>query len=452
MARFSKKTRSRKKASLQESLFISWEKDFPEILQSYKGVIVAASGGLDSTVLFHLIHHFAKEKINFSLALCHINFNLRSNESFADENFIQKLASDYNVPLLLHQAPKAPTRNIQEWARNYRQAIFKDYITKGWLIALGHHKDDIAESTLMRLARGKSLAHMGGMSFLHQGFFRPFLKTTKKTLEDHAYQHQIHWRQDSSNNKSIYKRNMIRNNILPALKEIYPAVSEHLARASFEAKELSLYVQEMLRPAMERYGNKLPSSFLLSLPQTVAMTVLASFIGPQKHKRKELNNRFLIAVLTALKSHSPSTWSIQVPASKLLLRLKDDHLSLEGQPEIAAKSRQHEISLKQRNLAAILQDKDYFQTYRLPGLQALFDVDFTNRASGKVILSSPERHKTYSFGNKRLKSKELYELYQIPAAKRAELLLVSACGLKNMQQELLVGVVLGKDTFDPVGL
>ena len=122
----------------------------------FQGVVVACSGGLDSSVLFHLFCKILKAKGKISLALCHVHFGLRGEESDGDEMFLKALAESWQVPFFVHRVPPGsqPPSGIQVWAREVRYRFFETLAQKGWAVAIAHTQDDCVENILMRLFRG----------------------------------------------------------------------------------------------------------------------------------------------------------------------------------------------------------------------------------------------------------------------------------------------------------
>src|SRR4051812_18511308 len=127
------------------SLQLSWHDQIPPLLQQHKGIAIACSGGVDSTVLFHLLLHFRKNFQDFPLALIHLNYQLRGEASDAAEAFVSALAAEAAVPCFSFRALDAappPTHHVQSWARAVRYEKFATLAAEGWLIALAHHSDD----------------------------------------------------------------------------------------------------------------------------------------------------------------------------------------------------------------------------------------------------------------------------------------------------------------------
>ncbi len=195
--------------------------------KEYQGVALACSGGPDSVALFHILYQLLKEKKIFSLALVHINFGLRGKESWEDEKFVESLARKYGLPYFVkspsnEEFSNRKIKNVQNWARTYRYKVFSQLADKGWLVALGHTRDDVVENIIMRMARGVGPASLMGMSVFNPPFWRPLLEVPKKDLLAWLTHYEITYRNDSSNKQLKYSRNVVRHKIVPELEKIYP--------------------------------------------------------------------------------------------------------------------------------------------------------------------------------------------------------------------------------------
>ncbi len=201
-------------------------------------VCVAVSGGVDSTVLLHLLCEL-RDELSLSLVVCHLNHNLRGPEAARDRDFVRMLASDLDLPFecgkLLKKDIKARSgESLQEWARMRRVEFLNSCADKyeATRIALGHNKDDQAETIVMRLIKGASLRGLTGIGWKRERFVRPVLGLTRAEIEAYASENNIAFVEDSSNKTTKYLRNDIRRNLMPVLAGYNPRVKEAIARTS----------------------------------------------------------------------------------------------------------------------------------------------------------------------------------------------------------------------------
>ena len=195
-------------------------------------LLLAVSGGIDSVVLCELSRQAG---LNFSIA--HGNFGLRGEESERDERFVRNLAAHYRVEIFVMKFEtatyaQAKKLSIQEAARDLRYNWFEQLRMEKKMAAilLAHHADDNMETLLMHFFRGTGLQGLTAIpeSNIAKKLFRPLLHFRRKEIEAFARQEGLSWVEDSSNASLKYARNNLRHEILPAVKNIYPAVEENL--------------------------------------------------------------------------------------------------------------------------------------------------------------------------------------------------------------------------------
>jgi len=174
---------------------------------------------MDSMCLGNLL---IKAEIPFEIA--HVNFQLRAKESDGDENFLRKWALDLGITIHVHYTDTykfASDKNIstQMAAREIRYDWFEDLRTERKLagIILAHHEDDQIETIFLNLLRGTGIEGIYGMAMRRGWLIRPLLPFGREEIKKYVLENQIEWREDSSNEKTDYKRNKLRHISLPAL-------------------------------------------------------------------------------------------------------------------------------------------------------------------------------------------------------------------------------------------
>jgi tRNA(Ile)-lysidine synthase len=196
-------------------------------------VLLAVSGGIDSVVLLHLM-----SQAGFSFGVAHCNFGLRGEESDADEAFVKKLAKKYKAPVYTEQFETAAFAerekiSVQMAARVLRYEWFYRLLrTEGYAyVATAHHLNDTVETVLLNLTRGTGIAGLHGILPKNGQVIRPMLFVDKESLYDYVVENQLVWREDSSNDTNQYGRNLVRNEVVPLLKQLNPNLEETLAHA-----------------------------------------------------------------------------------------------------------------------------------------------------------------------------------------------------------------------------
>jgi len=201
-------------------------------LDSNATYFVAYSGGLDSTVLLHLMHQ-AQRAYGFSLTALHVNHNLQA-ESTDWSNHCARVCRQWGIPI--KQISVHLDDDSELTARNARYQWFKEQIHTGSVLLTAHHRQDRAETLLFNLMRGagsRGLSSLRSIRPFHGAkLVRPMLDLTRQQVKDYAIEHGLNWVEDPSNNSTGYSRNQIRQQLLPALTKFRPDAIQNIARAA----------------------------------------------------------------------------------------------------------------------------------------------------------------------------------------------------------------------------
>ncbi|WP_440615846.1 tRNA lysidine(34) synthetase TilS [Cysteiniphilum sp. 6C5] len=218
-------------------------------------IYVAYSGGVDSTALLHLT---AQLKSNINIHAIHIHHGLSKN---ADHwlDVCQAQATDLNIKFIAHKlSPPTKRKNIENWARTERYAFFKSVMqqTPNSLLLTAHHLEDQAETFLLQALRGHGLKGLAAIAkektFANGLLLRPFLDLKKSELIQYCQDHDLVWIEDESNQSTDFRRNALRHNIMPKLREIAPQAGTTLARSAELCAEADRLIHELLAPHLKK--------------------------------------------------------------------------------------------------------------------------------------------------------------------------------------------------------
>jgi tRNA(Ile)-lysidine synthase len=189
-------------------------------------VLLAISGGADSTALMHI---FAALRLNICCA--HINHQLRGDEAQTDEDFVIEQCRFLKLPVITRKIDvrdyaKKSKLSIETAARNLRIENLVE-IAKSQncaCIAAAHHKNDNAETIIDRLIRGTGLRGLCGIwpaKKFADGitFIRPLLCATRDEIVEYLKSRKVNWCTDRTNTDFAYRRNFIRHRTLPDLQK-----------------------------------------------------------------------------------------------------------------------------------------------------------------------------------------------------------------------------------------
>ena len=215
-----------------------WQEQFPRITRENSFLLLAVSGGADSTVLVDLVYH-----AGFSFSIVHMNFQLRGQESMRDETFVRSLGEKYACEVRVQRVDTEQYMqdhkvSVQEAARELRYNWFMELVreyqektgVKNIHLVTAHHADDTMETMLMHFFRGTGIQGLTGIPAVQEErrIIRPLLGFRKKELQEYAKEYGIGFVEDSSNAGNDYTRNFFRNTLLPQIKEVYPMVEQNL--------------------------------------------------------------------------------------------------------------------------------------------------------------------------------------------------------------------------------
>jgi len=216
------------------------------LLEPGDHVLVAVSGGADSTALLLILHAIA-DSLGFQLSAAHYNHRLRERiETAADEAYVSSLCSSLGVALIRgagNVASRARRRkeSLEEAARNARCAFLGD-VSKRYratAVAVGHTQDDRAETVLLNIIRGAGMEGLGAMQPRAPWPFgrgpwivRPILVLSQADTGRYCKEAGITPREDPTNAGLVATRNRVRHELLPALRRFNPRINEALVRLS----------------------------------------------------------------------------------------------------------------------------------------------------------------------------------------------------------------------------
>jgi tRNA(Ile)-lysidine synthase len=202
-------------------------------------VVVAVSGGADSTALLLILADLAEE-LGIVIHVAHFDHRTRPKQSAEDADFVAKLANRIGAPIRVGRAEK-PTKT-EDAARTARYEFLRRAASEigARTIATGHTRDDQAETVLLHLTRGSGLAGLAGMRPLREGLARPLLAIGRVDTLAVCRAARIRPRTDPTNRSLKFARNRVRLEVLPKLAKINPRAPEAIARFAEAAAELQI--------------------------------------------------------------------------------------------------------------------------------------------------------------------------------------------------------------------
>lgn len=199
-----------------------------------QGIVLALSGGADSTALA-LIFHILRSRLNLKLSAFHLDHALRQ-ESARDALFVDSLCQWLKIPCRIERiditaCAQKKRIGLEEAGRLERLRLLEvQRLANGAdKIATGHQREDLCEDILMRLARGAGWPALGGMKAKTGRIIRPLLFIEPERLKSLLLGLDLEWREDASNDCLDFKRNRLRKLIMPLLRRENPAIGRGMA-------------------------------------------------------------------------------------------------------------------------------------------------------------------------------------------------------------------------------
>ncbi|MFH1542315.1 MAG: tRNA lysidine(34) synthetase TilS [bacterium] len=187
-------------------------------------VLVAVSGGTDSTALINLLAEI-KNEFRLKLHIAHLNHLIRKGDAELDVKYVEGLAEKLNIPITVESFDvagfaKQSSLGLEAAARQIRYAFFAKVAKqiKADKIAVGHTADDNVETFLMRLLRGAGIKGLCGIPPQRDQIIRPLIKTWRREIEDYVGSRKLVPRRDFTNYESRFYRNRVRMKLIPQLK------------------------------------------------------------------------------------------------------------------------------------------------------------------------------------------------------------------------------------------
>lgn len=217
-------------------------------------IVVAYSGGADSHALLHTLARDAQARARGLRAL-HVDHGLHADSALWVAH-CHEVAAALDVPFASVHVDVARNgrAGIEDAARKARMTAFAAQLRPGEILALAQHRDDQAETVLLKLLRGAGPQGLGGMRGLREHekvyLWRPLLDLPRAALHDYAQANGLRWIDDSSNADTHLRRNFLRSEILPRLGERWPDVSAALAHSATWARAAADFIDDEARKAL----------------------------------------------------------------------------------------------------------------------------------------------------------------------------------------------------------
>ncbi len=290
-----------------------------EILKALPGcdrLLIAYSGGMDSHVLLYAIWSLRSE-LTAEIHVVHINHGLQSDASEWAKS-CSDFCRSHQIPITVVEvdatADKGESREAV--ARDSRYQAICNLMVVGDILLTAHHSEDQAETVLLQLLRGSGPSGLSAMPVINgfgPGFHaRPLLGYSRSDLAEYAKQNQLQWLEDFSNSDTSFDRNFLRHQIVPLLKQRWPAMEKTISRSASHCAEAQQLIEEaaridLLDMQLGQDNNSMSVAALSALPPPRARAVIRTWINDAGLRVPDTArlDRVLREMLTAREDRNP---------------------------------------------------------------------------------------------------------------------------------------------------
>lgn len=236
-------------------------------------IVVGVSGGPDSITLLTCLNKY-KDYLGIKLICAHINHLIRK-DSTEDEQFVENVCEKMGIKCYVKRAEvekiaKEQKKGTEEVGRKIRYDFFNEVAEKenANKIAIAHNMNDNAETMLLNIVRGSGLTGLEGIQAQEYGkYIRPLINCTREDIEEYCSKNNLQPRIDSTNKENIYRRNIIRNKILPEIKELNPNIVQSLSNLSKIVKVQNTHIKNEVENIYNKIGSPSLGKIELDLPE-----------------------------------------------------------------------------------------------------------------------------------------------------------------------------------------
>ncbi|MFT8211939.1 MAG: tRNA lysidine(34) synthetase TilS [Symbiopectobacterium sp.] len=228
-------------------------------LSGFQRVLVAYSGGLDSSVLLHMLYQLMQQRPELAVRAVYVHHGLSAQADRWAQHCVHT-CQQWGIPCsVLPVRVDARERGVEAAARDVRYQALRTHLLPEEVLLTAQHLDDQSETFLLALKRGSGpagLSAMGATGQLGQNLLkRPLLGVSRAQLEDYAHHYRLTWVEDESNRDDRYDRNFLRLQVLPLLKQRWPSFPDAVARSARLCAEQEQLLDELLAASLHSACN-----------------------------------------------------------------------------------------------------------------------------------------------------------------------------------------------------
>ena len=415
-----------------------------ELLNNSTHLLVGFSGGADSMLLLYYLNQLQKD-YGFKVSALHINHNWRGEESDKEEKVCKDFCKKNSVDFYCEKLPKT-VKHDENSARIARYDLFNKYSKKLKVNAIltAHNSTDVIETFIYRLSKGMGITGALSIPEMREGLYcniyRPLINISAKQIREQCFKLKLKFNIDSSNADNKYKRNLIRNEILPKLKDINPNFDDAILSFIENIKSNNKLLEALYDKNCDKIivKNKIKTQKFIGFSRDIKRVIIYKFLKQNDfYPEKSLILRMLTQIEKNADKPNGKKYSVKCsqssPQNLLFFCSKEDCYFVENKPEKKTKIKFEKefslpISLTKYKGTKIPKSEDFCAIVNKKSIK--FPLELRNRKAGDII--QPFSHKSS------VKLKDYFIDKKIPEHKRNEIPLL--CSGKEVLWAIGVGI------------
>ncbi|MGQ3889344.1 tRNA lysidine(34) synthetase TilS [Legionella sp. CNM-1927-20] len=408
-------------------------------LKYCNALYVGFSGGLDSTVLLHVLSN--KPLLANKVTAIYINHGLSPNAEHWQAH-CETVCRRFKAAFLAYKVTFNQNANVEGRARQARYDFFHSIVKENDALVLGHHQDDQAETVLLQLFRGAGIEGLSAMIDWRpfgQGYVaRPLLAYSRSLLKSYALHHGLHWIEDESNLDCSYARNFLRQEVIPLIQTRWPTINVNLARTALHCQQAQNNLDDLAYldcPSLNKASNKLLLAPLQGLNKARKQNVLRVWLKRNTFHLPEtkLFNRLLPEVIEARKDSIPElTWG-----NFCVYRYKDTL---------------HLIEKKKRENISSIEWVNFPNDLKLPGSLGTLQANLAQEGvmvpkGARITIRFRQGGERFNWRQQTKTLKKLWQEWHVPPWLRDQIPLIYI----NQQLAVVVGYAISDDFYQSSG-
>ena len=244
------------------------------MINSGDTVVVGVSGGADSVAMLSVLRSISDD-YNLKLVCVHLNHGIRGDEAVRDQEYVRQLCRSMDIRFVceykdIPSLSKKLGQSEELTGRNERYALFRKIASSenNAKIAVAHNMNDCGETIIMKLSRGSGINGLKGIPPVNGDIIRPLIECERCDIEKYLSDRNLDYMTDSTNSNTKYTRNLIRNKIIPLIRQINPSFVKTVYTNSTNIADDDDFIRTCARQYAEKYVSYIDGGVRIDIKNT----------------------------------------------------------------------------------------------------------------------------------------------------------------------------------------